>query len=268
MTFSEKLANYKENKISVLSLYDANKNEGIDIKEIFQTEDKNFIIFYNFGTWMDTGSQSSYDCLENIEQRLIKINRKSKILTKPVTVGHSNNKQLNLFFIQDKFFLVNSKVIKRIDKDFNVEKEISNYEICSNGGNIDASQKLSNGNIIIAMYKFFYILNINFEIVSKIPKDEKIIARNIYELNDGRFFVHGGDEIPNNYEVNEVTFNSTKLNDKFYLFNNEGLEKSILNDKNRMWNNEDEVDNYAENNGKIFYAFRWECKFQIIDLNN
>ena len=44
------------------------------------------------------------------------------------------------------------------------------------------------------MKKFFYILNYNFEIISKILKEEKIHVRNIYELSDGRLFVHGGEE--------------------------------------------------------------------------
>ena len=267
MSLLEKLENYTNNKTSLLSLYDPNKNEGIYIKEIFRTENNNFILFYNFGTWKDNGSYSSYDCLENLEQRLIKIDRKGKKITNPITVNHSNNEQLKLFLVQDKFFLVDSKVIKRIDKDFKIEKEINNYEICPSGGNIDASQKLSNNNIIISMYKFFYILNNNFEIVSKIPKDEKIRARDIYELNDGRFFVHGGDEIPNNYEVNGVIFNSTKLNDKFYLINNEGLEKSILNDQNQL-RGDGELDVYAENNGKIYYVFKFYFECHIIDLKN
>ena len=74
--------------------------------------------------------------------------------------------------IQDKFFLVDSKVIKKINKNFQIEKEIStapgihNLQLGLLGnvndnfeeGSIDASQKLSNGNIIIAMKTFFLIL--------------------------------------------------------------------------------------------------------------
>ena len=115
------------------------------------------------------------------------------------------------------------------------------------------------------MKKFFYFLNYNFEIVSKIPKEEKTHVRNIYELSDGRFFVHGGDEIPYNYEVNGTTFNSYKMSDKFYLFNNEGLEKSILNDEKR--NSIYNEDAFAENNGKIYYALNFNI-CHIINLHN
>ena len=179
---------------------------------------------------MDTGSQSSFGCLENNEQRFVKINKKGKKIFGPITVNHSNNEKLKLYLIQNKFFLVDSKVIKKISKDFQIEKEINIDEIFHDG-TIDGSQTLSNGNIIIAMNKFFYCLNNNLDIVSKIPKDEKIRVRNIYELSDGRFFVHGGEEFPYSYEVNGTIINSHRPNDKFYLFNNKGLEKSILNDK-------------------------------------
>ena len=39
---------------------------------------------------------------------------------------------------------------------------------------------------LLSNEKIFYILNYIFEIVSKIPKEEKTKVRNIYELSDGR----------------------------------------------------------------------------------
>ena len=99
MTLLEKFANYKKNKVPISSLFDANQNQGISIKEIFPKEDKNFILFYNFGTWIDSGSNSSFDCLENNEQRFVKINKKGKTIFGPITVNHSNNEQLKLFLI-------------------------------------------------------------------------------------------------------------------------------------------------------------------------
>ena len=39
--------------------------------------------------------------------------------------------------------------------------------------------------------------------------------------------------MPYSYEVNGTKFNSYRLSDKFYLFNNEGIEKSNLNDEKR-----------------------------------
>jgi hypothetical protein len=147
---------------------------------------------------MDTGSYSSYDCLENIEQLFIKIDRKLNKIGEQITLNHSNNKQLKLFLINDKLFLIDFKVIKRINKNFQIEKDINVNEIYEEAV-IEANQKLlngNNGNIIISIKKFFYILNYNFEIVSKIHKEEKTHVRNIYELSDGRFFLHGGDEIP------------------------------------------------------------------------
>ena len=58
--------------------------------------------------------------------------------------------------------------------------------------------------------------------------------------------------MPYSYEVNGTKFNSYRMSDKFYLFNNEGIEKSILNDEKRnpIFNE----DSFAENNGKIYYA--------------
>ena len=266
MSLVEKFKTYKNNRVPIPDLFDANNNQGISIKEIFpSSEDKNFILFYNFGTWMDTGSFSSYDCLENIEQRFIKVDRQGNKIGEPITVNQSNNEHLELFLIKDKFILVDSKVIKRINKNFQIEKEININNICEEGV-ITASQKLLNGNLIIAMKKFFYILNNNFEIVSKIPKEEKIQVRNIYELKDGRFFVHGGDEIPYDYEVDGVTFNSYRTNDKFYLFNNAGLEKSIFNAENR--NPLYSKDSFAENNGKIYYTLYFNVECHIINLHN
>ena len=89
---------------------------------------------------------------------------------------------------------------------------------------------------------------------------------NIYELSDGRFFVHWGEEIPYSYEVNGTTINSHRTNDKFYLFNNEGLEKSILNNKGRPPQRNE--DTFAENNGKINYSLNFNCECHIIDLNS
>jgi len=55
------------------------------------------------------------------------------------------------------------------------------------------------------------------------------------------------------------------MSDKFYLFNNEGLEKSILNDEKR--NSIYNEDAFAENNGKIYYALNFNI-CHIINLHN
>jgi hypothetical protein len=72
--------------------------------------------------------------------------------------------------------------------------------------------------------------------------------------------------MPYSYEVNGTIFNSYRMSDKFYLFNNEGLEKSILNDEKRnpIYNE----DSFAENNGKIYYALNFNIECHIINLHN
>ncbi len=128
MSFVEKFKTYKNNRVPISALFDENQNQGISLKEIFLFEDKKFILFYNFGTWADTGSFSSNDCLENIEQRFIKIDRKGNKISEQITVNHSNNEQLKLFLIQDKFFLIDSKVIKRINKNLKSKKKLMSME--------------------------------------------------------------------------------------------------------------------------------------------
>ena len=59
MSFVEKFKTYKNNRVPIPALFDENQKQGISLKEIFPFEDKNFILFYNFGTWADTGSFSS-----------------------------------------------------------------------------------------------------------------------------------------------------------------------------------------------------------------
>ena len=73
-------------------------------------------------------------------------------------------------------------------------------------------------------------------------------------------------EMKSLYEVNGTTFNSYIMSDKFYLFNNEGLEKSILNyEKRNYLLNED---TFTENNGKIYYALNFNIECYIINLHN